>query len=190
MKEYFEEVRDSVNACMGHYQVWFTLRGDGKAIDEYLNDMNDYRYVDFFFAANVAHYKLMFIEIACLFDSGSDSYSVRNLKEQLRENNLVELANEFDRRLQPFSALVSNIKTVRSKMIAHKDIGVNETKLFSKHGIVPDQIKELLDEVAILMSKVESQIDGESSCSSVGPTDRWERATFNLLKVLRAGRRS
>jgi hypothetical protein len=53
------DVKDSVNAAMAHYQIWFTLCGKGKAIEQYLNDMNDYSYVDFFHAANVGNYKLM-----------------------------------------------------------------------------------------------------------------------------------
>lgn len=47
-QECFENVKDCVNAALGHYQVWFTLQGKDKAIDEYLMDMNDYLYVEFF----------------------------------------------------------------------------------------------------------------------------------------------
>jgi hypothetical protein len=99
----FKAVRDSVNASMGHYQIWFTLRGKGKAIEEYLGDMNDCRFVDFFFAANIGHYKLMFIEIACLFDSGGGSHSVKNLKSLMRSNGLDDLAEKFDKQLNAYS---------------------------------------------------------------------------------------
>lgn len=186
----FKAVRDSVNASMGHYQIWFTLRGKGKAIEEYLGDMNDCRFVDFFFAANIGHYKLMFIEIACLFDSGGGSHRVRNLKSLMRPNGLDDLAEKFDKQLKPYDSLVSNIKTVRSKIIAHKDIGVDEEDLYKKHGIKPNEIKELLGTIASLMRELETVITGDASCHSVGPTDRWENATYNLLEVLRAGRHS
>jgi len=57
LRDCFDNVKDSVNSALGHYQIWFTLRGKGKAIDEYLDDMNDYRFVEFFHATNIAHYK-------------------------------------------------------------------------------------------------------------------------------------
>jgi hypothetical protein len=60
IKGLFDRIVDSVNAAQAHYQIWFTLRGQGKALPEFHSDMNDYRYVDFFEASNAGHYKLMF----------------------------------------------------------------------------------------------------------------------------------
>jgi len=77
LTEYFKHVRDSLNSAMAHYKICFTLRGEGKAIENYLNDMDDYRYADYFLAANSGNYKLMFIETACLFDSGDRTQCVR-----------------------------------------------------------------------------------------------------------------
>ncbi len=190
LRDAFEAVKDSVNASMSHYQIWFTLRGKGKAIEEYLNNMNDHRFADFFFAANIGHYKLMFIEIACLFDSESRSHGIRKLKSLMRVSGLSDLANKFDSQLQPYSDLVSNIKTVRSKLIAHKDVGIDEKDLYKKHGIKPDEIKKLVDTIASLMRELETALTGDASYHTVGPTDRWENATYNLLAVLKAGRRS
>jgi hypothetical protein len=190
LNECFDNVKDSVNAALGHYQIWFALRGKGKAIDEYYDDMNDYRYVDFFRAANVAHYKLMFIEAGCIFDTDDRTDRFRRLRELMNENGLIELSEKFGDSLKPYQTLVSNILTVRSKLIAHKESGVEPPELYQKHGIKPDDIKELLLYLAGLMSELESELNGGASWSTVGPTERWENATYGLLEVLRKGRNS
>ena len=189
-QECFENVKDSVNAALGHYQIWFTLRGKGKAIDEYLNDMNDYRYVDFFRAANIAHYKLMFIETGCIFDTDDRTDRFRKLSELMDSNGFQDLSKKFGDSLKPYQNLVSNILTIRSKLIAHKETGVEPPDLYQKHGIKPDDIKDLLHTLAELMRELESRLNNGASWSTVGTTDRWENATFGLLEVLQKGRHS
>ncbi|RLK44974.1 hypothetical protein [Cupriavidus plantarum] len=51
LRQLLSRMADSVNAAGAHYQIWFTLRGEGKALSEYHQDMSDYRYVDFFMQA-------------------------------------------------------------------------------------------------------------------------------------------
>ncbi|CAA0113517.1 Uncharacterised protein [Halioglobus japonicus] len=190
LRECFDNVKDSVNAALGHYQIWFTLRCKGKAIDEYYDDMNDYRYVDFFRAANIAHYKLIFIEAGCIFDTDDRTDRFRRLRELMNENGLSELSEKFKDRLKPYQTLASNILTVRSKLIAHKESGVEPPELYQKHGIRPDDIEELLLCLAGLMNELESELNGGANWITVGPTERWENATYGLLEVLRKGRNS
>lgn len=190
LAECFKHVRDSQNSALAHYQIWFTLRGKGKAIDEYLDDMDDYRYVDFFHAANSGNYKLMFIETACLFDSDDRTHNIRALKSLIKNNGLTDLFDRFDQELKPFTKLVSNIKTIRSKVIAHKEAYVDPSDLYKKHGIKPNEIKNLLNTTAELLRDLESRLTNNSSNHSVGPTDRWEKATFNLLAALKTERGS
>jgi len=175
---------------MGHYQIWFALRGEGKAWEKHLDDMNDHRVVDFFRGTIIAHYRMMFIEIACSFDSGSTTHGMRQLKSKMREAGLDDLADKFDAELEPFSTLVSHIKTVRSRIIAHRDIGVDDKDLYKKHGIKPDDIGRLLETTSLLMRELEEAIEGKAGSYTVGPTDRWERATFGTLELLHAGRSS
>jgi hypothetical protein len=186
--ECFQHVRNSQNSALAHYQIWFTLRGKGKAIDEYLDDMNDYRYVDFFHAANSGNYKLMFIETSCLFDSDDRTHNIRSLKSAMIENGLTELADRFDQELKPFTKLVSNMKTIRSRIIAHKEAYVEPSELYKEHGIKPNEIRDLLNTTAGLLMDLESILTDNSSGHSVGPTDRWEQATFKLLDALRTER--
>jgi len=188
LQECFSEVRNSVNAAMGHYQIWFTLKS--KAIEEHYNDMNDYRYVDFFFAANLAHYNSMFIEIGCIFDTDTQTNRIRRLKKAMEDNGLSDLSKEFESKLSPFNGLVSNILTVRSKLIAHKESGVDPSELYAKHGIKPNSIRDLLNIIAELMYELEQLLNGGQNYSNIGVTDRWEKATYNLLNVIRNGRHS
>lgn len=186
----FKDVIDSQNSALAYYQIWFTLRGEGKAIDKYLSDMNDYRYVDFFHAAGSGNYKLMFIETACLFDSDERTHNIRVLKALMAQNGLTDLVDKFDQELKPFEKLVSNIKTIRSKVIAHKEAYVDPGDLYKKHGIKPNDIKALLNTTAELLRELEAILTNNSSSHSVGPTDRWERATFSLLDALKTERHS
>ncbi len=188
--ECFERVRDSQNAALAHYQIWFTLRGKGKAIDKYLDEMNDVRYADFFHAANSGNYKLMFIETSCLFDSDDRTHNIRALKSAMIKNDLNELVDRFEQELKPFEKLVSNMKTIRSRIIAHKEAYVDPSQLYKKHGIKPNEIRDLLNTTANLLMELESILTNNSSGHSVGPTDRFEKATFNLLGALRTERSS
>ena len=190
LTECFKHVRDSLNSAMAHYQIWFTLRGVGKAIESHLDDMNDLRYVDFFHAANSGNYKLMFIETACLFDSDDRTQSIKSLKLLMRENGLSHISDKFESDLKSYTSLVSNIKTIRGRIIAHKEADIDPKDLYKKHGIIPNDIRDLLNLTAELLSELEAVLTNNSSSSSVGPTDRWERATFNLLDSLRAKRSS
>jgi hypothetical protein len=132
----------------------------------------------------------MFIETACLFDSDKKTHNIRNLKHFLRNNNLNELADKFENKLAPYSELVSNVKTIRSKLIAHREANLDPKELYKKHGIKPDDIKNLLNIVSELLREIELFLTNNSSFSTCSVTDRWEKATFNLLKVLRNGRNS
>lgn len=186
----FKALRDSVNGANGHYQVWFTLRGKSKALDAHYDDMNEPDYVDFFKAVNIANYKMMFVEIGCIFDTDDKSHRFRDLKELLEQEGCSELVELAKERIGPYSDLVSNLLTIRSKIVAHKEKAVSPQELYKKHGIKPDDIGSLLNDLAGFMHEVEQVLNGGASWSSIAPTDRWERATWNMLSVLRKGRLS
>ncbi|MGB5641467.1 MAG: hypothetical protein WBO16_00005, partial [Gammaproteobacteria bacterium] len=61
---------------------------------------------------------------------------------------------------------------------------------YRKHGIKPDDIQALLNTTAELLRELETILTNNSSSHSVGPTDRWERATLGLLDALQNERRS
>ena len=50
-----------------------TRSGKDKAYEQYSAELQDYQYRDFFDSVLNAHFKVMFIEIGCLFDSSQAS---------------------------------------------------------------------------------------------------------------------
>lgn len=187
VRELLSRMADSVNAARAHYQIWFTLRGGGKALPEYHQDMNDYRYVDFFHASNAGHYKLIFIELGCLFDTDTRSASMRNLKRALVACGRKDITRGIDDVLSGYSELVSGILTIRSKLIAHKDIGAKSEDIQDQSNIVPNELRKLIDVCSGLISQINGELTGVGY-TLAAVTDRFERATFELLKVLRNGR--
>lgn len=183
-----KRISDSIEAGTAFYQIWFTLRGKGKALPEYFDDMNDYRYVDFFHAINAGTYRLMFIELGCLFDTDPRAASINNLKLKLIELNRQDLVSYIDCQLSSYSDMVKSIITIRSKLIAHKDLGAFSKSVYSKNGVIPDRIKDLLKVCCLLMNDLHEKLFGGSGVFCADETVRFEKATLKLLSVLRQGR--
>lgn len=187
IKGLFDRIVDSVNAAQAHYQTWFTLRGQGKALPGFHSVMDDYRYVDFFEASNAGHYKLMFLELGCLFDPDTRAASIRNLKQALIGAGFIEQANTIDSALRGYGKLVSSILTIRSKLIAHKEIGASSIDVHSKNGVIPDEVGKLINICCLGLNNLNDDLfEGKQKWAD--NTDRYERATFGLLEVLRNGR--
>jgi hypothetical protein len=188
LRDLLNRIADSANAAQAHYQIWFTLRGNGKALPSYYNDMNDHRYVDFFHASNSGNYKLMFLELGCLFDTDTRAASFRNLKEALKKEGRHDLIERINTKLSPFSKLVSSALTIRSKLIAHKEVGAESEHVHSINGVVPNEIGQLLNIASSLINEIDVELFGNTGCLMATTTDRFERATFEMLEVLRNGR--
>jgi len=187
IRKLLKRIADSVNAAQAHYQIWFTLRGQGKALPEYYDDMDDFRYVDFFHASNAGHYKLMYIELGCLFDSDTRAASMRNLKVKLAHAGLDELVNKISIALKDYEQLVSNILTIRSRLIAHKEIDVLSEEVHAKNGIIPNEVGKLIGICCALINELNEKLFHDQQPLAC-ETYRFEQATFELLEVLRKGR--
>lgn len=188
LEHLLRRISDSIEAGTAFYQIWFTLRGKGKALPDFFNDMNDDRYVDFFCAINPGTYMLMLIELGCLFDSDPRSASIRNLKSKLAEIGRNDLVMNIDNRLSPYTEMVKNILIIRSKLIAHKELGVFSEDIHSKSGIIPDTIKDLLTVCCLLINDLHEKLFRQNGVFCAAETERFENATFKLLSVLREGR--
>ncbi|MFO7666191.1 MAG: hypothetical protein R6V76_06200 [Desulfobacterales bacterium] len=150
--------------------------------------MDDYRYVDFFHAINAGNYRLMFIELGCFFDTDPRAASIRNLKSKLIEIERQDLSLYIDNQLSPYSDMVKKIITIRSKLIAHRELGVFSEDVHSKNNITPNNIKDLLKVCCLLINNLRENLFGKNGVFCAAETKRFETATFNLLSVLRKGR--
>src|SRR5690606_19858252 len=122
------------------------------------------------------------------FDPDSRAASFRNLKTALEAKGRNELAARVTDRLAPFSLLVSSALTIRSKLIAHKEIGVTSEDVHKTNGVVPNEIGQLLKVSCELINELDAELFGDNGSRRASVTDRFERATFSLLEVLRNGR--
>jgi len=189
IKYLLKRMAESANAAKAHYQIWFTLRGEGKALPKFRKDINDFRYVDFFHASNSGHYKLIFIELGCLFDSDGRAASFKNLKEALKHTEKINLIQKIESSFSHYKNTVSKVKTIRSRLIAHKDLNAEIKKTYKeKNGITPDQIRDLIETSCVLINELNQEIIGKGNNPIANESNRYENATFSLLEVLKKGR--
>jgi len=188
LRKLLMRMADTANAAQAHYQIWLTLRGEDKALPEFYKDMNDHRYVDFFHANNSGNYKLIYIELGCLFDSDTRTASFRNLKCLLEENGFSEIVNRINISLAPYGELISNAKTIRSKLIAHKELLASSETIHQENAVIPNEIGKLLNICCALINEIDAELFGNNGCLIATVTNRFEKATFAMLEVLKNGR--
>lgn len=132
--------------------------------------MDDYRYVDFFHASNSGHYKLMYIELGCAFDSDDRAASVRKLKEHLKDDGRTDLVDRIEQRLAPFDTLVRKVLIIRARLIAHKELDVDSRKLYKRLKIVPDDIGKLIATLSSLVNELYEECLTRTTSSPVRRT--------------------
>ena len=130
---------------MAAHEVWFTLAGKDKAYEQYSAELQDYQYRDFFDSVLNAHFKVMFIEIACLFDSCEQSSSFYKLKKSLKDDGRDDLVDRIECELSSHRDLVKRIKGNRNKRIAHHDMTWTEERVYKEFGVIPKEVGSLLD---------------------------------------------
>ena len=151
--------------------------------------MNDARYVEFFHVINTGTYKLIFIELGCLFDPDNRAASIRSLKDKLEEIGRKDLVEYLNNELSHYGGLVSKILTIRSKLMAHKEFGASSEDVHKSNGITPNEIGDLITTCCKVILEVYERLYGNSSellcCTTSG---RFEEAILQLLDVIRNGR--
>lgn len=165
------------SAARGHFQVWWTLRN--RAIPKYLTTMDDH--ADFFNATSAAHFKSFFVALSKIFDRDIRASGVTHLKEALRREGHSEVAESFEKAIEPLAALVQRIMNVRNRSIAHNERGLPRDKVFEIYGSSPNEIRSLIDSTCSAINDV-AQALGISN--SIFDDDRLERATLEMLEVL------
>jgi hypothetical protein len=188
LNELIDRVAESAHAGNAHFRIWFTLRGKNKALSKHYEDMNDPRYREFFRASGAGHYKLFFIELGCLFDSNPRAASFRALKRALMENGFSQEAERIHTALSQYKSLIPKILTIRSKLMAHKEIGADSEVVHRKNGITPNQIESLFVTSCKLINEVVDCVYEHGFVPNADPSSRLEEQTLALLKVISCGR--
>src|SRR5262245_21297920 len=129
------------SAARGHFQVWWALRN--RAFPKYETMMNEH--ADFFNSTSAAHFKSFFLALSKIFDRDTRASGVTHLKEALRKEGHSEVAERFDKAIEPFAAVVQRIMKVRNKSIVHNEWALPRDKVFERYGLSPDEIRSLID---------------------------------------------
>ena len=188
LRDLIHRLAEGVNSAQASYEIWFTLVGKDKAFEEFSQDMNDHRYVDFFHATIAGHCKLMFVEIACLFEKDKRTSSFYNLKKSLDKENRKSLVDLIDQELEPHHELIKNVRAVRDKNAAHHDMNWTEERLYKAYGIVPNHVRTLLTVCNCMIETIYSELIYSGGSYPVARIGRFENATYALLNVIRNGR--
>lgn len=89
--------------------------------------------------------------------------------------------------LAGYGQLVSGVLTIRSKLIAHKEIGAESNDIHSQAGVIPNEIGKLLSICCGLINEIATELFPKIGLHTT-ETNTYEQATFELLEVLRNGR--
>ena len=181
------QLAEGVNSAQAGYEIWFTLVGKDKALKEYFNEINDYRYRDFFDTIISGQFRVMSIEIACLFDPDRRAYSFCRLKELLVKEEKYEIADLINDELDPYRELIKNITEIRNKSIAHHDKNWTEEQLYKEYAFIPNDVCLLLKACNDLIKSIYSKLIYSGGSYPVARIGRFEDATYALLAAIRNG---
>lgn len=186
--ELIQRLAEGVSSAQAGYEVWFTLAGKDKAYDEYSKELQDYLYRDFFDSVVDAHLKMMFIEIACLFDGSRYASSFSKLRAALAADGRDELAARIDREMSTHGDLIERIKGIRNKLVAHHDMTWTEQRVYGEYGVVPNAVGAMLNGFNDLIKAIYKAVVSPDTAYPVARPGRFEESTFRLLHVIRTGR--
>ena len=176
------------NSARASYEIWFTLVGKDEAWQEFNRDMNDQRYVNFFDATIEGHCKLMFIELACLFEDEQRAVSFPCLRNMLIEHNKHGLAETIESELKPYQKLIRNIRTIRNKSAAHHDINWTREGLYDQYEIIPNVVGDLLSCSRSLAKTIYFDLTCSDGMYPLARIGLFQESTYSLLHAIRIGR--
>ena len=172
-------------AARAHFQAWWALRS--LALPEYHATMSEFRYVDFFHAANSGHYVLFFLYLSKIFDRDARVAGLTELKRALVSEGLALEAKELESKLAPYADQVQKIMAIRNRSVVHTEMAISREKVYELNGITPNQIRELIDVTCDAINDVARAL-GISNV--IFESTRTQEATLRMLETLERGRRA
>ena len=187
-RDLIQRLAEDLSSAQAGYEVWFTLAGKDKAYEQYSAELQDYQYRDFFNSVLNAHFKIMFVEITYLFDSGNQASSFYKLEKSLRDDGRDDLADRIRSERSSHRDLIKRIKGNRNKRIAHCDMTWTEERVHREFGVSPNEIGSLLEALNELLKFVYKAVVSPDTAYPIARPGRFEDATFRLLHVVKNGR--
>ncbi len=136
-----------------------------------------------------AHFKVMFIDIACLFERGNKKPGFNKLTKLLKNGGYDNTAKRIECAMSPHTCLIDSIRGFRNKRIAHHDTSWTAERILKEYGVTPNGIKLLLETFNELLVVVYKGVVWPNSSYPIARAGRIEEATFRLLHDLRDARK-
>ena len=134
-----------MNSAQASYEVWYTLAGKDKGYEQYSVMLQDSQFRDFFDSVINAQFKVMFIDISCLFEPHERASSFYGLKNLLKDDGYDDVVDRIECAISLHKNLIWRIKGNRDKRIAHHVTTWTEEKMLDKYGVTPNAIRSLLE---------------------------------------------
>ena len=174
-----------MNSAQASYEIWYTLAGKDKGHKLYSPELRDSRYLDFFDSVRSAHFKVMFIDISCLFDPDKRTSSFHKLKLSLKKDGYDDIHDRIESTISSNEDLIIRVRANRDKRIAHHDTSPTEEQMLKEYGVTPNEIKSFLTTFNELLIAIYKEVVSPITSFPIARLDRFEDATFQLLHALR-----
>lgn len=186
-RDLIQKLADGINFAEAGYEIWFTLAGKDKAYEQYSAELQDYQYRDFFDSVLSTHFKVMFIEIASLFDSRKQASSFYKLQRSLKDDGRADLVDRIENEVSSHRDLIKRIKGNRNKRIAHYDMTWTEERVYKEFGVRPNEVGSLLEVFNELLRDIYKTVVSPDAAYPIARPGRFEDSAFRLLRVIRSG---
>ena len=163
------------------YQVWSVLRKK-EFFDRHEEILTNSDYYDFFSASGTAHFKLIFLSLGKIFDSGRRRASIENLKRSLEKANRKELVTYIEKNLGDQIETREKIKAIRNKSIAHNQLYMSAGEPYKTNQVTPDELCCFIDETCMVINHLAQ----EFNLNGMFMSDRVQRSTLKVLGELKA----
>jgi len=175
----FFDLFESAMEARAHWQAWWAIAN--LARPELVPRMN--KFPDFFLITERAHFNCIFINLANVFDKRRD---VSNLEKYLKlAGNLYSPseAEEIRKRLLTHKAAIEGVIAIRNNVIAHKNSGMSERKVFNSAELKPRMIGAVVEEVASIFNFFAER---EGLTNRIFVSERITEATLGVIRSIRA----
>jgi HEPN superfamily AbiU2-like protein len=177
-------IEEGINA-RAHFQVWWALRN--LALPTYHETMSQFKYVDFFHAANSGHYVLFLLALTKIFDNDSRVAGISELKRALVSEGLGGVAQALEDRLRPFTPRVQKLMAIRNRSVVHNEHAIPRHRVYQINGITPNELRELID---ITCEGINGVARALSINNVIFDSNRAQDATMHMLETLERGRKA
>ena len=164
----------NARAC---FRVWRTLDWS-KGEPTRRQAMDDWTYVDFFHVTMWGTLTLAFLSLGKIFDRSPSALSLRDATRGLHDSELIRKVDDLYEKQRD---AIEKIERIRDKSVAHNDRLTGERKLFEEVGITPNEMENLIDDVAGVLNAAAEQV---ASLHRVPDDLRFKKAVHSLLDKL------